>query len=89
MPIWRAGSSRSPRQSERAGARVALFGRKINLAQSPLDLVRLMRAVVQRELGADEAVRAYHGALQEKGIRPTVSVEDDLLISDPILKNGR
>lgn len=76
-------------QAERAGARVALFGRKINLAQSPLDLVRLMRAVVQRELAADEAVRAYHGALQDKGIQPAVSIEDDLLISDPILKSGR
>ena len=32
-------------QAEKYGARVALFGRKINLAESPLDIVRLMRAV--------------------------------------------
>jgi len=73
-------------QAERAGARVALFGRKINLAQSPLDLVRLMRAVVERQLPADEAVKAYHGALQKEGIKPVLSLQDDLLISDPILR---
>jgi len=76
-------------QAERAGARVALFGRKINLAQSPLDLVRLMRAVVERELSADEAVKAYHGALQDKGIKPVLSLDNDLAISDPILKGER
>jgi len=32
-------------QAEKYGARVALFGRKINLAESPLDVVRFMRAV--------------------------------------------
>ena len=40
-------------QAEKYGARVALFGRKINLAESPLDVVRLMRAVAD---GADHAV---------------------------------
>ena len=73
-------------QAERSGARVALFGRKINLAQSPLDLVRLMRAVVERELPTDEAVKAYHGAMQTKGIKPVLSLPDDLVISDPTLK---
>lgn len=73
-------------QAERAGARVALFGRKINLSQSPIDLVRLMRAIVARELRTDEAVRAYHGLLQDKGITPAVPLADDLEISDPILQ---
>ena len=31
-------------QGEKSGAKVALFGRKINLAESPLDLVALFRA---------------------------------------------
>jgi len=73
-------------RAERAGARVALFGRKINLAQSPIDLVRLMRAVVARDLIADEAVKAYHGALQDKGIEPLLSLANDLEISEPILR---
>jgi hypothetical protein len=76
-------------RAESAGARVALFGRKINLAQSPLDLVRLMRAVVAGDLSAEEAVKAYHGVLQEKGIRPALSLQDDLQISDPLLRQER
>jgi hypothetical protein len=74
-------------RAESAGARVALFGRKINLSQSPLDLVRLMRAVVARELSAPEAVKAYHGALQEKGITAAVPLKNDLLISDAVLRD--
>ena len=35
-------------QAERYGARVALFGRKIHLAESPIDIVNLMRQVVAR-----------------------------------------
>lgn len=76
-------------QAEKAGARVALFGRKINLSQSPIDLVRLMRAVVARELRPDEAVRAYHGLLQNKGIQAAVTLADDLEISETILKEER
>lgn len=72
-------------RSERAGARVALFGRKINLSQSPLDLVRLMRAVVARDISSEEAVKAYHGVLQDKGIRPILQLRDDIAISDPLL----
>lgn len=76
-------------RAEQAGARVALFGRKINYAQQPIDLVRLMRAVVARELSAEEAVRAYHGVLQTKGIKPVLALADDMLISDPILREER
>ncbi len=35
-------------QAERHGARVALFGRKINLAEDPIALVTFMRAVVEK-----------------------------------------
>lgn len=76
-------------RAERAGARVALFGRKINLAQSPLDLVRLMRGVITRELSPEEAVRAYHGALQSRSIQPVLGLDDDLAISDPLLRDER
>ena len=73
-------------RAERAGARVALFGRKINYAESPLDLVALMRRVVQRELTPMEAVKAYHGILAEQGIRPVLALADDLEVRDPGLK---
>ncbi len=72
-------------QAERFGARVALFGRKINLAESPLDIVRLMRAVADGEVRPAEAVRAYHAALQTQGIRPSRPLADDLAITEPVL----
>lgn len=72
-------------QAERFGARVALFGRKINLAESPLDIVRLMRAVADGGIRPAEAVRAYHGALQQQGIRPARPLADDLAITERVL----
>jgi hypothetical protein len=73
-------------RAEAAGARVALFGRKINGAESPLDLVALMRRVIQRELAPAEAVKAYHAALGAKGLRPVMALSNDLEISDPVLR---
>jgi len=73
-------------QAERHGARVALFGRKINVAESPLDLVALMRPVIRRDVSPEEAVRAYHGALQKKGIRPARPLDDDLRITESVLR---
>ena len=54
-------------QAEKYGARVALFGRKINLAELPLDIVRLMRAVADGALTPLEAVKDYHEALAQAG----------------------
>jgi hypothetical protein len=73
-------------QAERHGARVALFGRKINLAESPLDLVSLMRPVLRRELTPEAAVRAYHAALEKKGVRPARALADDLVITEAALQ---
>jgi hypothetical protein len=73
-------------QAERYGGRVALFGRKINLAEDPLALLVLMRQVVDGTIMPDEAVRAYHGELQKKGIAPARSLDDDRSITEAILK---
>jgi DhnA family fructose-bisphosphate aldolase class Ia len=73
-------------KAEKYGARVALLGRKINLAESPVDLVRMMRAVVERELGPDEAVKAYHDVLAKAGVKPTLALAKDREITDPVLK---
>jgi len=72
-------------QAERYGARVALFGRKINLAESPLDMIINMRAVVSGDLTPSEAVKAYHGALTKAGIRPYRGLEDDNTITEAAL----
>ncbi len=75
-------------QAEKYGARVALFGRKINLAESQLDMVRFMRAIVDAELTPLEAVRAYHGVLKDKGIPSIRSLEDDSIVTEAVLKEA-
>jgi hypothetical protein len=75
-------------QAEKYGARVALFGRKINLAESQLDIVHYMRLVADGEIAPLEAVRAYHATLKEKGIAPVRSLEDDSKITEAVLKGG-
>jgi len=75
-------------QAERYGARVALFGRKINLAESPLDMVAMLRRVVTGDVKPLEAVKAYHGALQKKGIKSDRSLEDDSKVTEAVLKEA-
>jgi hypothetical protein len=76
-------------QAEKYGARVALFGRKINLAEDPLAIVRLMRAVADGDTSPQEAVEAYHGELQNKGLTPLRSLEDDIVVTEPALKQAQ
>ena len=73
------------RQAEKYGARVALFGRKINLAESPLDIVRLMRAVADGSLTPLEAVKEYHAALQKQGLKPIRALAVDTAITESVL----
>lgn len=75
-------------QAERYGARVALFGRKINLAEDPLTIVSLMREVASGTVSPDEAVKAYHGTLQTQGIVPMRPLTEDLLITEAPLKQN-
>ena len=75
------------RQSEKYGARVALFGRKILFAEAPKQIVTMMRAVVQGEMSTEEAVKMYHSQLTEKGISPKLTLEKDLKVTDPVLKH--
>jgi len=75
-------------QAERHGARVALFGRKINLAEHPTTLVRLMRQVVENSLSPAEAVRMYHAALEASGIRADRPLAEDLEITEAPLRTG-
>lgn len=74
------------RQAEQYGAKIALFGRKINQAEAPLTVVLLMRQVIEGALSPEEAVRAYHADLQKRKIRPIRGLEDDLQITEEVLK---
>jgi len=75
------------RRGEQGGARVSLFGRKIQRAESQLDLVALMPQVLQGKLSPQEAVLAYHDTLRSKGLAPTRPLEDDQRITDPALSH--
>jgi hypothetical protein len=75
-------------QAEKYGARVALFGRKINLAEDPLALLRLMRAVVNGGVSPEEAVKAYHGELAKLNVRSKRSLDEDRQITEAVLKPG-
>jgi hypothetical protein len=76
-------------QAEKYGARVALFGRKINLAESPLDIVRFMRAVADGEVTPVEAVKAYHDVLAKAGVAPHRDLAADNEITESVLKHAR
>ena len=71
--------------AQKHGARVALFGRKINNAEHQLAFIEILRLITDHLISPEEAVRAYHGILQAKGIRPRRSLQEDLLITEPSL----
>jgi hypothetical protein len=75
-------------EAKKYGARVALFGRKINNAENQLAFVRFLRLIADGEISAEEAVRAYHGVLQQVGIRPHRSLEDDLRLQTNVMSYG-
>jgi len=75
-------------QGERYGARVALFGRKINQAEAPLTLLTFMRQITDGTISPDEAVRAYHGELQKLGLKPLRSLEEDRVVTEEPLKKA-
>lgn len=68
-------------EAKKYGARVALYGRKINNAEHQLSFVSYLRAIADDQIEPAEAVRAYHGDLQRLGIRPHRSLEEDLQVS--------
>jgi len=68
------------------GARVALFGRKINLSEDQNTMIRTMRKVVDENLNSEEAVKLYHDGLLKINIKPDRELSKDMELTDPILK---
>ena len=75
-------------QAEKYGARVALFGRKINLAEAPLAMVKHMRLVASGDLKPSEAVRSYHDALAKAKIVPARALAADDVVTEAVLKSA-
>jgi hypothetical protein len=64
--------------AQKYGARVALFGRKINNAEHQLAFIEMLRFITDGKVTPEEAVRAYHGILQAAKIKPRLPLEKDL-----------
>jgi hypothetical protein len=81
-----AGTTRDAFQllydAQKYGARVALFGRKINNAENQLAFVHFLRLIVEAKIGPEDAVKAYHAVLAKLGLKPKRSLEDDLKVTD-------
>ena len=69
-----AGTTRDAFQllhdAQKYGAKVALFGRKINNAENQLAFVHFLRLIVEGQIGPVEAVKAYHAVLGQAGTSP-------------------
>ncbi|MBI5723580.1 MAG: hypothetical protein HZA50_06455 [Planctomycetes bacterium] len=75
-------------EAKKYGARAALFGRKINNAEHQLTFIQFLRWIADGAIAPEEAVRAYHGALQGMGIKSARPLEDDLRQTDQSLSYG-
>lgn len=75
-------------EAKKYGARVALFGRKINHAENQLAFIRFLRLIADGEITPEEAVRAYHGVLQKLGIKPHRSLAEDMQLQTGIMSYG-
>ncbi len=67
--------------AQKYGARVALFGRKINNAEHQLAFIEMLRLIVEGRISPEEAVAAYHAVLQAKKITPHRPLEKDLQLT--------
>jgi len=76
------------RDAKKYGARIALFGRKINNAESQLAFVEFLRLIADGHLEPAEAVRAYHSVLQKLGIPARRPLERDLELTDGSMSYG-
>ncbi len=75
-------------EAKKYGARVALFGRKINSAENQLAFVRFLRWIADGEITPEEAVRAYHGVLQQLGVTAHRPLEKDLELHTGVMSYG-
>jgi len=75
-------------EAQKYGARVALFGRKINSAECQLAFVQFLRLIVDGAISPEEAVRAYHGVLHNLKIPPQRSLEQDLTLQTGVMSYG-
>ena len=72
-------------EAQKYGARVALYGRKINNAENQLAFIEMLRRIVDGQISPEEGVRAYHGILQGLGIKPYRSLDEDMKLTAQVM----
>jgi len=75
-------------ESKKYGGRAALFGRKINQAEHQTAFIQFLRHIAEGVIEPVEAVKAYHGVLQELGIPPQRTLEEDLTLQTGVMSYG-
>ncbi len=68
-------------EAKKYGARAALYGRKINDAEHQPTFIQFLRWIADGEAEPEEAVKAYHGALEKMGIRARRPLEADMRLT--------
>lgn len=74
--------------AQKYGARVALYGRKINHAENQLAFIEFLRHIVDGVITPAEAVRAYHAVLEKLGIPPLRPLAEDQQITAGVMSYG-
>ncbi|MFL5338927.1 MAG: hypothetical protein ACJ8F7_02070 [Gemmataceae bacterium] len=72
-------------EAKKYGARVALFGRKINNAENQLAFIHFLRLIADGEIAPEEAVRAYHGVLQKLNVKPLRLLDEDMQLQTGVM----
>jgi len=80
------GSIAPPTPASGQASRRALFGRKINQAESPLDLIEVLRRVADGDVNPAEGVALYHDRVVKAGLTARRHLDDDNSVSHPVLK---
>jgi hypothetical protein len=75
-------------EAKKYGARAALFGRKINNAEHQLAFIEFLRLIADGEIEPVEAVRAYHGVLENLGVQPQRKLAVDLTLQTNVMSYG-
>jgi hypothetical protein len=75
-------AQKSIAEAQKYGARVALFGRKINQAEHQLAFIEMLRFITEGRIAPGEAVRAYHAVLDTKKIKARLPLEKDLELTE-------
>ncbi len=74
--------------AQKYGAKVALYGRKINNAENQLAFIQFLRLIVDGVIGPVDAVKAYHAVLGKLGIAPHRPLEEDLAVQTLAMSYG-